>query len=297
MILFILIALVLFSIWFIYFFSMDIWKHRKNLEKGSWTKTGIIGFVVNFFDVLGIGAFAPQTILLKFTKQTPDKLIPGTMNIANTIPVLIQAIVFIKIIEVEPITLLVMFASATIGAIIGAGIVSKLPENIIRFVMGLALLITAGFMFANKMQWIQGEGTEIGLSGWKLLIAGSVNFILGALMTVGVGLYAPCMALVYLLGLSPQVAFPIMMGSCAFLMPPASFKFIKEGSYHRKAALGMAISAVVAVLIAAFIVKSLPLDSLRSVVMAVIIYTALNMLYNVIKSSREKESFENIFTK
>jgi uncharacterized membrane protein YfcA len=177
--------------------------------------------------------------------------------------------VFIKIIEVEPITLIVMFSSATIGAIIGAGIVSKLPENTIRFIMGLALLITAGFMFANKMQWIHGEGTEIGLSGWKLLIAGSVNFMLGALMTVGVGLYAPCMALVYLLGLSPQVAFPIMMGSCAFLMPPASFKFIKEGSYHRKAALGMAIPAVVAVLIAAFIVKSLPLDSLRSVVMAV----------------------------
>ena len=292
MISFILTGLVLFFIWFVYFFSKDIWKHKNILENGSWTKTGIIGFVVNFFDVLGIGAFAPQTILLKFTKQTPDKLIPGTMNVANTIPVLIQAIVFIKIIEVEPITLIVMFSSATIGAIIGAGIVSKLPENTIRFIMGLALLTTAGFMFANKMQWIHGEGTEIGLSGWKLFIAGSVNFMLGALMTVGVGLYAPCMALVYLLGLSPQVAFPIMMGSCAFLMPPASFKFIKEGSYHRKAALGMAIPAVVAVLIAAFIVKSLPLDSLRSVVMAVIIYTALNMLYNVIKSSREKESFE-----
>ena len=290
MILFILIALVLFSIWFIYFFSMDIWKHRKNLEKGSWTKIGIIGFVVNFFDVLGIGAFAPQTILLKFTKQTPDKLIPGTMNIANTIPVLIQAIVFIKIIEVEPITLLVMFASATIGAVIGAGIVSKLPENTIRFVMGLALLITAGFMFANKMQWIQGEGTDIGLSGWKLLVAAIANFILGALMTVGVGLYAPCMALVYLLGLSPQVAFPIMMGSCAFLMPPASFKFIKEGTYHRKAALGMAIPGIIAVLVAALIVKSLPLDSLRSVVMAVIIYTSLGMLYNVIKSTRQKDS-------
>jgi uncharacterized membrane protein YfcA len=290
MILFILTGLILFSIWFMYIFSNDVWKHRKQMESGSWVKTGIIGFLVNFFDVLGIGAFAPQTVLLKFTKQVPDRLIPGTMNVANTIPVLIQAIVFIKIIEVEPFTLIVMFTSATIGAILGAGIVSKLPENKIRFIIGLALMITAGFMFANKMQWIQGEGTAIGLSGWKLILAVVVNFMLGALMTVGVGLYAPCMAFVYMLGLSPQVAFPIMMGSCAFLMPPASFKFIKEGFYHKKAALGMAIPAIIAVLIAALIVKSLPLDILRWVVMAVIVYTSISMLYNSITHGKQKVS-------
>jgi uncharacterized membrane protein YfcA len=110
-----------------------------------------------------------------------------------------------------------------------------------------------------------------------------VNFFLGAMMTVGVGLYAPCMAVVFLLGLSPQVAFPIMMGSCAFLMPPASYKFIKAGAYHRKAALGMALPSIVAVLIAAFIVKSLPLDTLRWVVLVIVVYTSTSMLYSVIK--------------
>ena len=238
---------------------------------------------MNFFDVLGIGAFAPQTALLKFTKQTPDRLIPGTMNVANTIAVLIQAIIFIKLVEVDPLTLLIMFVTATIGATIGAGVVSKLSENKIRLTMSIALLITAGFMFANKMNWIQGQGNEIGLHGWKLLIAAVVNFILGAMMTVGVGLYAPCMAMVYLLGLSPQVAFPIMMGSCAFLMPPASFKFIKAGAYHRKAALGMAIPSIIAVLIAAFIVQSLPLDTLRWVVLIIVLYTSMSMLYSVYK--------------
>jgi uncharacterized membrane protein YfcA len=128
------------------------------------------------------------------------------------------------------------------------------------------------------MQWIQGEGVAIGIHGWKLVIAGVVNFILGAMMTAGVGLYAPCMALVYLLGLSPQVAFPIMMGSCAFLMPPASIRFIREGAYNRKAAVAMAIPGVVAVLIAALIVKSLPLDILRWVVIVVILYTSTVML-------------------
>ena len=134
------------------------------------------------------------------------------------------------------------------------------------------------------MQWIHGEGVAIGIHGWKLVIAGVVNFILGAMMTAGVGLYAPCMALVYLLGLSPQVAFPIMMGSCAFLMPPASYKFIKSGAYNKKAALGMAIPSILAVLIAAFIIKSMPLDTLRWLVLIIIVYTSVSMFWTTIKN-------------
>jgi len=271
------ILLVLFSFWFIYMLASDIIKNKKNLENISSIKTGAIGFVVNFFDVLGIGAFAPQTALLKFTNQTTDRLIPGTMNVANTIPVLVQALIFIQIVEVEPITLVVMFLTAMGGAIWGAGIVAKLSEHKIRLTMGIALFITAMFMFANKMNWIQGEGTAIGIDGWKLVLAGGVNFILGAMMTAGVGLYAPCMALVFLLGMSPEVAFPIMMGSCAFLMPPASYKFIKSGAYNRKAALLMAIPGTIAVLIAAFVVKSLPLDVLRWLVIAIVLYTSATM--------------------
>ena len=278
------IILVLFAIWFIYVLGADIIKHKNNLEKVSWVKTGMIGFVVNFFDVLGIGAFAPQTALLKFTKQTADKLIPGTMNVANTLPVLIQAIIFIQVVEVEPVTLIVMFLTAMGGAILGADIIGKLSERNIRLTISVALLITAGFMFANKMQWIHGEGVAIGIHGWKLVIAGVVNFILGAMMTAGVGLYAPCMALVYLLGLSPQVAFPIMMGSCAFLMPPASYKFIKSGAYNKKAALGMAIPSILAVLIAAFIIKSMPLDTLRWLVLIIIVYTSVSMFWTTIKN-------------
>ena len=276
-------ALVILCLWFIYFFARDIWKHKNDLGSASWVTTGIIGFVVNFFDVLGIGAFAPQTALLKFTRQTPDRLIPGTMNVANTIPVLIQALIFIRIIEVDSFTLICMITTATLGAVIGAGFVAGLSEQRIRLIMSIALLITAGFMFATKMNWIQGQGNEIGLQGWKLFFAASINFVLGAMMTAGVGLYAPCMAMVFLLGLSPLVAFPIMMGSCAFLMPAASYKFIKSEAYHRKAALGMALPSIVAVFIAAFIVKSLPLDTLRWIVIIIVLYTSATMLWGVIR--------------
>ncbi|MBL7872524.1 MAG: sulfite exporter TauE/SafE family protein [Cyclobacteriaceae bacterium] len=276
-------SLAALAVWFCIVFVKDFLAHPENLEKSSWLKTSIIGFVVNFFDVLGIGAFAPQTALLKFTKQTEDRVIPGTMNVANTLPVLVQALIFIQIIEVDPLTLILMLASAAAGAIIGAGIVAKLSERKIRLTMGFALLVTAAFMLARSMDWIQGGGEAIGLTDYKLMIAVVVNFFLGAIMTAGVGLYALCMALVFALGMSPKVAFPIMMGSCAFLMPPASVKFIRKGAYNRKAAVAMAIPGVIAVLIAAFIVKSLPLDTLRWIVLAVILFTSATMLYSGFK--------------
>lgn len=278
MIAFIWISLAILTLWFSSVLLIDFIKHKNKLEQSSWLKTSVIGFVVNFFDVLGIGAFAPQTALLKFTKQTEDKLIPGTMNVANTLPVLLQALIFITIIEVDPLTLVLMLLSAAVGAIIGAGIVSKLSEKKIRLTMGIALLITASFMLARNLEWIKGGGDAIGLHGGKLIIAIVGNFFLGAIMTAGIGLYAPCMALVFALGMSPQVAFPIMMGSCAFLMPPASIRFIREGAYNRKAAVAMTIPGIIAVLIAAFVVKSLPLDILKWIVIIVIVYTSAVML-------------------
>jgi len=283
MLIFIWVSLIALAIWFSFVFIKDLLANRAKFENSSWLKTSVIGFVVNFFDVLGIGAFAPQTALLKFTQQTEDKLIPGTMNVANTIPVLLQAFIFITIIEVDPLTLISLLVSAAVGAVIGAGIVSKLSEQKIRLTMGIALVITAGFMLARMMDWIQGGGDAIGLTGYKLVFAVVVNFFLGAIMTAGVGLYAPCMALIFALGMSPTVAFPIMMGSCAFLMPPASVKFIKTGSYNRKAALAMAIPGSIAVLIAAFIVKTLPLQTLQWVVLGVILYTSATMLVGALR--------------
>lgn len=278
MIAFIWVLLALLTVWFLAVLTRDVLRHRSRLESSSWRKTGIIGFITNFFDVLGIGAFAPQTALLKFTRQTDDKLIPGTMNVANTLPVLLQALIFITIIEVDPLTLVLMLVSAAIGAIVGAGIVARMSERRIRLTLGFALLVTAMFMFARNMDWIQGGGDAIGLYNGKLVIAVVVNFVLGAVMTAGVGLYAPCMALVFALGMSPRVAFPIMMGSCAFLMPPASIRFIREGAYNRKAAVAIALPGMVAVLIAAFIVKELPLEILRWLVIVVILYTSAVML-------------------
>ncbi len=269
--------------WFSVMFGLDFAKNKNNLEDNSWPKVMGIGFVTNFFDTLGIGSFAPTTALLKGFKQTKDRVLPGTLNVSCTIPVVLEAFIFIQVIEVETVTLVSMLAAATIGAWIGAGFVSKLPEKKIQMIMGVALLITAGLMAAGRLGIMPGGGEAIGLTGAKLIIAVVGNFILGALMTAGIGLYAPCMALIYFLGMSPAVAFPIMMGSCAFLMPAASVKFVKTGAYDRRAAMGITIGGIVGVFIAAYFVKSLPLEILTWLVIGVILYTSITMLKSASK--------------
>lgn len=277
----------LFTAGFAVIFGKDVAAHKDQLEEEtSWAITGIIGFFVNFFDTLGIGSFAPATALFRAFKQVQDRIIPGTLNVSCTIPVVLEAFIFIAAIEVETITLVSMLAAAVVGASLGAGIVAKLPEKSVQRVMGFALLATAFLMLSGQMGWTAslGTGDAIGLTGSKLIIGIIGNLVLGALMTAGIGLYAPCMALVYMLGMSPRVAFPIMMGSCAFLMPVASARFIKEKAYNRKASVAVTLGGVVGVLIAAYIVKSLPIKILTWLVIVVILYTAITLLRDSFKA-------------
>jgi uncharacterized membrane protein YfcA len=245
-----------------------------------------VGFVTNFFDTLGIGSFATTTALFKLFNLTEDRTIPGTLNVACTIPVVVEALIFITVIKAEPVTLVAMLAAATVGAYFGAGIVAKLDERKVELGMGAALIIVAIVMITGQLGLTPAGGDAIGLTGVKLIIAVIANFVLGSLMTLGIGLYAPCMALVYALGMSPKVAFPIMMGSCAFLMPVASAKFVKENAYDRKASLAITIFGVVGVLIAAYIVKSLPLKILTWVVIVVIFYTSIMMFRSAQKHKK-----------
>ena len=273
-----LIGLGVLTLAFLAVFVKDLLAKKDQWEKDtSFVVSGAIGFVTNFFDTLGIGSFAPTTALLRLFKQTKDRLIPGTLNVACCVPVVAEAFIFIQGVEVEPITLASMLISAAAGAYLGAGIVSKLPTKKVQVTMALALTATGIIVLCQLLGIFPGGGEAIGLTGAKLVIGVVANFILGALMTAGIGLYAPCMALVYLLGMSPLVAFPIMMGSCAYLMPVASIKFVKEGAYNLKASLAITILGTVGVFIAAYIVKSLPLTVLKWLVTAVMFYTAFTL--------------------
>lgn len=283
--------LVLLTIYFLIIFIQDYRKAKKEgkIEEGSnFVTFSVLGFIANFFDTLGIGSFATSTSVFKIGKLMPDKMIPGTLNVATTTSVVMEALIFMTLVEVDILTLVLMIGFSMLGAYFGASIVSKLPEVKIQFAMGAALVIVALLMLAGFLDIFPMGGAAIGLRGIKLFIGCAVCFVLGITNCVGIGMYAPIMALAFAIGLSPLVAFPLMMGSTAFLQPVASAKFIKEGMYHRKASLAYSIFGVLGVLVAAFIVKSLPVNILKILVFVVVIYTALMMFRSAIKTMKEK---------
>ena len=240
-------------------------------------QTGI-GAVTNFFDALGIGSFATTTAFFRLWKLVPDRIIPGTLNAGHTLPTIAQAFIFTAIIPVDVLTLFSMIAASVLGAWLGAGVVARWPRRNVQLGMGLALLGTATLMLMTQLNLFPLGGDALGVRGARLAIAIGGNFMLGALMTLGIGLYAPCMILVSLLGMNPRAAFPIMMGSCAFLMPVGSLRFIREQSYSLRNALGLALGGVPGVLVAAYIVRELSVENVRWLVIVVVVYTAVTML-------------------
>jgi uncharacterized membrane protein YfcA len=251
----------------------------------------VIGAVTNFFDALGIGSFAPTTAIFKFRRMVPDEQIPGTLNVGHTLPSITQAFIFIALVEVEVVTLVALIAAAVAGSWLGAGVVARWPRRKVQIGMGLALLTAAALFALRNVDEMRGTpvftgGDALALDGPLLVVGIAGNFVLGALMTLGIGLYAPCLIMISLLGMNPRAAFPIMMGSCAFLMPVASAKFIAVGRYALRPALGLALGGIPAVMIAALIVKSLPLTAVRWLVMVVVLYSAAMMLSSAVRESK-----------
>ena len=275
------------------YFLVDVYKKRKDLSPAPWAWFLGTGFVTNMFDALGVGSFAQQTAIFKFLKLVDDRLIPGTMNVGNTIPTVTQALIFMSFVAVNPVTLASMAAAAPAGAVLGAGIVSKMSRRRIQLGLGFGLLAVAFIMLADRLRWFPVGGEAIGLTGWKLALAVAVSFVFGALQTIGVGFYAPCMATIFALGMHPKTAFPIMMTATAMLMAAGSARFVKEKAYDPKAALALTLFGVLGVLLAAYVVKSLPLDALKWVVLGVVLYTSAVMFLSARRSRRQEKSIRS----
>jgi uncharacterized membrane protein YfcA len=269
-----------------FYYFRDVIKNRKLFSKKPWTGLLGTGFITNFLDTLGIGSFAQQTAIFKFFRLVDDRLIPGTMNVGNTFATVAQAFIFMTSVKVDPLTLVSMSVAAPTGALLGAGIVSKMPRRKIQVGMGAGLLVVGLIILAGVLNLLPLGGEAIGLTGWKLVLIIVLSLIFGALQTIGVGFYAPCMAMVFALGMHPATAFPIMMTSTAMLMAAGGAKFVKENAYDRKTAISLTIAGVAGVFLAAYVVKSLPLIVLKWVVCGVVFYTSVWMFI----SASQKEN-------
>ncbi len=269
-----------------FYYLTDAYKSRKDFSATPWPRLLGTGCITNLLDTLGIGSFAQQTALFKFFKMVDDRIIPGTMNVGNTLPTVAEAFIFMTVVTVEPVTLATMALAAPTGAVLGAGVVSRMSRRKIELGMGIGLLAVAAIILAGLLNWFPVGGVATGLSGGKLVLAVAMSFVFGALQTIGVGFFAPCMATVYALGMHPKTAFPIMMTATAMLMAAGSARFVKEKAYDPKASIALTLGGIVGVLVAAYIVKSLPLTAMKWVVLAVVLYTSAWMFISASKSRK-----------
>ena len=237
-----------------------------------------LGAVTNFFDTLGIGSFAPTTAYLRLRGLVPDSFIPATLNVGHCLPTVAQALIFINLVRVDPALLVACIAAAVVGAVVGAPIVLRLPTRAVQLAVGVALLVAASLYAATNLGLMPGGGAALSLQPKLAVLAVAAHFVMGALMTFGIGLYAPSLVLLSLFGLNPTAAFPIMMGACAFLMPVSGLRFLRTDRIDLRVVLGMALGGVPAVLLAAFVIKSLPLQMLRWGVVVVVLYSASLLL-------------------
>ena len=276
-----LIALSALSLWF----AWTWWRAEHGAERApsaerrapSMFEYGL-GFIVLFLDTLGIGSFAPTTSVFKLRRMVADEHIPGTLNIGTSVPVVMEAFIFIAAVQVDPVLLVSTICAAVLGAWTGASLLVRMERRTLQRVIGSALLMGALMMVLTNLELMPSGGTALALSGWKFAVAVIVHFLLGALMTAGIGLFAPSIITLALLGMHPLMAFPIMMGACAFLQPVASKRFLASGKYALAPAIGLTAGGVAGVAVAAFIVKSLPMTGLRWLVVGVVMYAAVVML-------------------
>lgn len=247
------------------------------VRRPTWLQLAI-GFVTNFFDTLGIGSFATTTAAFQTFRLVPDERLPGTLIVGHSLPAILQGLLFLAAVQVDPVVALVLIAATVTGSRLGAGVSTRLPRRPIQLGMGIGLALAATFMTLSQLGGLPDGGVAIGLPTGKLTIAAATFVVLGALLTIGIGNFAPSLLLLSLMGMDPRAAFPVMMGASALSTFAAGSTFIREGRYDRRAALGLTLGGLPAVLVAGLLVKSLPLTALRWLVVVVVLYAAVRML-------------------
>jgi uncharacterized membrane protein YfcA len=252
----------------------------------------LLGAVVNFFDTLGIGSFAPTTAWFKFRRMVPDRLIPPTMLVGLTPPSMAEAAIFLVLlgVMVDPVLLLGCVIALLMGGLLGAPLVARARVWVVQLVVAIALLLAAAAYAMTNLNLMPGGGTAAGLPVPLMIVAIAANFVVGVLLNFGVGNYAPTLVMLSLMGMDPRLCFPIMAGGAALTGAGASIRHIQIGQIDLRVVLGLAIGGIPAVLVAAFIVKTMPLELLRWLVIVVVLYAAAVMLRAALVGRREQHA-------
>lgn len=256
------------------------------------TEAMVLGAVVSFFDTLGIGSFAPTTAWLKFRRLVPDRMIPPTMLVGLTPPAMAESVIFLILlgVMVDPVLLFGCAIAVLLGGLVGAPLVARSRVWIVQLVVAVGLILAAIAYVMTNLHLFPAGGTAAGLPMALTIAAIAANFGFGVLLNFGVGNYAPTLVTLSLMGMNPRLIFPIMAAGAAMMGAGACVRHIQMRQMDLKVVAGLAIGGIPAVLVAAFIVKQMPLEMLRWLVILVVVYTAAVMLHASWKGRREHKA-------
>lgn len=285
-----LAVIIIINLYYIVVLFKNLKEHQKDImaEKGHPIFYTILAFVSMLLSTLGISDYAINTVVYQKTKTVEDRLIPPTLNTEGTIPCFVMALCYITTVECDLVTLIILIIAQTIGSILSPKIVARLSADFIRWFMGIGLGVAGIMILMNQLGVIPNDGTALGLTGPKLIVTAVCMFFLGAFNNIGIGAFAPTTALVYAMGMSPLVAFPIMMGACTCSLAVGSAEFVKLNNYARKPTLFFIIPGVLGVLCAAYIVTNIDLYYLKWIVLVVVMYAAISLIYGQLKRAKAK---------
>jgi hypothetical protein len=248
-----------------------------------------LGAVVNFLDTLGIGSFAPTTAWFKFRRMVPDRLIPQTMLCGLTPPSMTESIVFLigLGVLVDRTLLISCVAAVFLGGLVGVPLVTKARVWVVQLTVAVGLVLAAAAYAMTNLHLFPGGGTASSLPLGLMIVAILANFLFGILANFGVGNYAPTLVMFSLMGLDPRYAFPIMAAGASLMGAGASFQHIRIGKVDLRIVLGLAIGGIPAVLLAYYVVVSMPVTYLRWLVFGVVLYAAAVMAHAALTGRRE----------
>lgn len=252
----------------------------------------LLGVVVNFFDTLGIGSFATTATWLKFRKLVPDRLIPPTMLVGLTPPVMAESVIFLILlgVMVDPVLLVASALATMIGGIVGAPLVARARVWVVQMILAIGLALASAAYVMTNLHLFPGGGSASGLSFGLTIIAVAASFVLGILANFGVGNYAPMLVMLSLMGMDPRLCFPVMALGGSLMGATASVRHMHIGQIDMRVALGLTLGGIPAVLVAALIVKSMPIEVLRWMVVVVVLYSAAVLFRSALHGRREHKS-------
>jgi len=195
-----------------------------------------------------------------------------------------ESIIFLILlgVGVDPVLLAGCAIAVLLGGLVGAPMVARTRVWIVQLIVAVGLLLAAVAYAMANLHLFPAGGTAASLPTGLTIAAIAANFLFGILLNFGVGNYAPTLVTLSLMGMNPKLIFPIMAAGAAAMGGGACIRHIQMGEMDLRVVVGLGIGGIPAVLVAALIVKSMPIELLRWLVIVVVLCAAAMMFRSAI---------------